>query len=80
MTDIPVPLMIVGAVTIVVAILYILDRRSKDQSINVADLFKLTAGAGGIAGAIVGSFVSGEIGDVSSLPVVQDMFVGKPEF
>ncbi len=77
---------IIAAVVVsVVVILYVYDRRSKQQPVEVIDAAKLALGAGAIAGGVTYA-VSGE-----SLPDVvekvaavtetaQEMFVGKPEF
>ena len=75
--------MIVGVVVVVAAVLYIMDRRSKDEPMVFLDGAKIAAGAGTLAGGVV--FALGGSDGVSSVtePVVaavQDMFVGKPEF
>ena len=46
MTDYQTLGMIVGAVMIVAALLYVLDRRAKTQSVDYMDLGKIVAGSG----------------------------------
>ena len=76
---------IITVVVVVTIVLYIYDRRSKQQPVEVVDAAKLAIGASAIAGGVTYA-VGGE-----SLPVivesasaateaVQEMFVGKPEF
>jgi MinD superfamily P-loop ATPase len=74
---------IVGVVVVVAAVLYYIDRRSKDEPMVFLDGAKIAAGAGTLAGGVV--FALGGSDGVTSVtePVVaavQDMFVGKPEF
>jgi len=75
--------MIVGVVVAVAAVLYYIDRKSKDEPMVFLDGAKIAAGAGTLAGGVV--YALGGSDGVSSVtePVVaavQDMFVGKPEF
>ena len=75
--------MIVGVVVVVAAILYVMDRRSKDEPPVFLDGAKIAAGAGTLAGGVV--FALGGSDGVATVtePVVsavQDMFVGKPGF
>jgi hypothetical protein len=77
--------LVVGAVIVVTVLLYIYDRRSKQQAIDVFDATKLAMGAGAIAGgvtyAVGGDAVTDAVEAVASaLPDAQEMFVGKPEF
>jgi hypothetical protein len=73
---------IVGVVAIVAFILYVWDRKAKDQPIDIMDAAKLAVGAGGVAGGVayaVGSEDAMEA--VTSVAAsAQEMFVGKPEF
>ena len=75
--------MIVGVVVVVASILYVMDRRSKDEPPVFLDGAKIAAGAGTLAGGVV--FALGGSDGVATVtePVVsavQDMFVGKPGF
>jgi hypothetical protein len=76
--------LVVGAVIVVTVLLYIYDRRSKQQAIDVFDATKLAMGAGAIAGgvtyAVGGDAVSDAVEAVASAVVEQEMFVGKAEF
>ena len=73
---------IVGVVAVIAFVLYIWDRKSKDQPIDIMDAAKLAVGAGGVAGGVayaVGSEDAMEA--VASVATsAQEMFVGKPEF
>jgi len=75
--------MIVGVVVAVAAVLYVMDRRSKEEPMVFLDGAKIAAGAGTLAGGVV--FAMGGSDGVSAatepmVTAVQDMFVGKPEF
>jgi hypothetical protein len=75
--------MIVGVVVTVAAVLYVMDRRSKEEPVVFMDGAKIAAGAGTLAGGVV--FALGGSDGVSAatepmVSAVQDMFVGKPEF
>jgi hypothetical protein len=77
--------MIVAVVVVVTIVLYIYDRRSKQQSVDVFDAVKLALGAGSIAGgvtyAVGGENVSEVVETITkAADVTQEMFVGKPEF
>ena len=68
----------------VVVILYVWDRRSKKEDINLVDAAKLAIGAGSVAGGVAYA-VNGEIPIPEEViektaEVAVDMFVGKPEF
>lgn len=77
---------IVVAVVVVVAIgLYVWDRNTKQQQVDVMDAAKLALGAGGIAGGVAYALGGDAITEaveqtVNISDVVQDMFVGKPGF
>jgi hypothetical protein len=77
---------IVVAVVVVVAIgLYVWDRNTKQQQVDVMDAAKLALGAGGIAGGVAYALGGDAISEaveqtVNISDVVQDMFVGKPGF
>ncbi len=71
------------AVAMVAFILYALDRRSKGESIDYAQAFKVSL-VGGVltSGVIFATTTDGVIDVVKNLevPAVQDMFVGTPSF
>ena len=75
--------MIVAAVAVVMVVLYVFDRRSKQQPIEVADAAKLAVGASAIAGGVAYAVTGAE--DAAGLveavaETTQEMFVGKPDF
>jgi len=75
--------MIVGVVVAVAAVLYVMDRRSKEEPMVFLDGAKIAAGAGTLAGGVVFALGGSDGVSVATEPViaaVQDMFVGKPEF
>jgi len=73
---------IIAAVAVVAAMLYVWDRRSKQRAVDYADATKIAVGAGSIAGgfayAMGGDTIAEAIETVTSS--AQEMFVGKPEF
>lgn len=76
---------IVGIVVAVTIVLYIYDRRTKQQPVDLVDAAKLAVGAGSIAGgvtyAVSGEGISNAVDTISkAADVTQEMFVGKPEF
>jgi len=74
--------MIVGAVMIVAALLYVLERRSKGVPVDYLDLAKLTLGSGVITSGVVYTVGTDSVVEVAETvtTVAQDMFVGKPDF
>lgn len=75
--------MIVGVVVAVAAVLYVMDRRSKEEPMVFLDGAKIAAGAGTLAGGVVFALGGSDGVSAAAEPVVsavQDMFVGKPEF
>jgi hypothetical protein len=77
--------LVIGAVIVVTVLLYVYDRRSKQQAVDVFDATKLAMGAGAIAGgvtyAVGGDAVTDAVESIASaIPDAQEMFVGKPEF
>lgn len=76
---------VVAGAVLVAVVLYIWDRRTKHQTIDVLDAAKLALGSGAVAGGVAYA-VTGDalpvVADVVSeaIPAVQDMFVGKPGF
>jgi hypothetical protein len=73
---------IAGVVAVIVLVLYVWDRRTKDQPIDVMDAAKLAVSAGGVAGGVAYAVGAEDtIGAVTSAAATaQEMFVGKPEF
>lgn len=77
---------IIVAIVVAVAIaLYVWDRNTKAQPVDVMDATKLALGAGGIAGGVAYALGGDAITEaveqtVNISDVVQDMFVGKPGF
>jgi hypothetical protein len=70
--------MIVSAVVVVALVLYVMDRRGKDQPIDTMDAAKVGGGAGILSAGIVYA-----LGTDAAEPVVnavQEMFTGKPSF
>ena len=82
MTDYQTLGMIVGAVMIVAALLYVLDRRAKAQGVDYTDLGKIVAGSGIVTTGVLYSLGTEAVTDVAETvaTAAQDMFVGKPEF
>lgn len=76
---------VVAVVVVVAVVLYIWDRNTKSQPVDVMDAAKLALGAGGIAGGVAYALGGDAISEaveqtVNISDVVQDMFVGKPGF
>jgi uncharacterized membrane protein YsdA (DUF1294 family) len=74
---------VVAVVAVVVFVLYIWDRRTKQQEIDVGDATKLSIGASALAGGV--AYAMGGSEDVMesvkiAQEAVQDMFLGKPDF
>jgi hypothetical protein len=69
-------------VAAVVVVLYVWDRRTKQQTFDMMDAAKLAVGAGGIASGVAYAVGTDSISDVveTATSSVQEMFVGKPEF
>jgi hypothetical protein len=85
MTDYQTLGMVVAAVMIVAALLYVLDRRAKTQPVDYTDLGKIVAGSGVLTTGVLYSLgtetTSAVVDTVTSATVAaQEMFVGKPEF
>jgi prolipoprotein diacylglyceryltransferase len=74
--------LIVGAVLVVTVVLYIYDRRSKQQPVDVFDATKLALGAGAIAGGVTYAVGGEAVADAmaTTADLTQEMFTGKPEF
>ena len=74
--------MIAAVVAVVALVLYVWDRRTKQQPVDVLDAAKLALGAssvaGGVAYAVTG--VDASVVEEAVSAVADEMFVGKPEF
>jgi hypothetical protein len=70
------------AVAVVAVVLYVWDRRTKQQGIDYADAAKLALGAGAGASGIAYAVGAPDIAETvaSTAEMVQEMFTGKPEF
>ena len=73
---------LMAIVASVVVVLYVWDRKTKEQPIDILDAAKLAVGAGGVAGGVAYAVgTEGAIEAVTSAAAsAQEMFVGKPEF
>lgn len=69
-------------VAAVVVVLYVWDRRTKQQTFDLLDAAKLAVGAGSIASGVAYAVGTDSISEVveTATSSVQEMFVGKPEF
>jgi uncharacterized protein (DUF2252 family) len=74
--------MIAGAVALGIIILYVLDRWSKQEDIDVANAAKLGVSAAAVAGGVAYAVGGDEVAEVAEkvTTAAQEMFVGKPEF
>ena len=79
MTEIYTYGIIVGAVVVVAVLLYAVDRRSKEEPMEVMDAAKVGGGAGILAGGVVYALGGAEAAE-PVMTAVQDMFTGKPSF
>ena len=75
-------LIIVAIVVVAAAVLYIADRKTRGQPIEVPILAKIASFAGLATGGVVFALQSDTISDAvaSVSESAQDMFVGKPTF
>lgn len=77
--------LLAGVVAAVAIVLYIWDRRSKQQSVDYADATKIALGAGTLAGGVAYAVGGEGLADAietmtESAQAAQEMFVGKPDF
>ena len=74
--------MIAGAVALVVIVLYVLDRWSRKEDIDIVSMAKLGTSAAAVAGGVVYAVGAEDVTEVAEKVVAttQEMFVGKPEF
>jgi hypothetical protein len=70
------------AVAVVAVVLYVWDRRTKQQGIDYTDAAKLALGVGAGASGIAYAVGTPDIAETvaSTAEMVQEMFTGKPEF
>jgi hypothetical protein len=71
--------MIIGAVVVVVILLYVMDRRSKNEAIDTLDAAKITGGAAVLTGGVLYALGGADAAE-PVMTAVQDMFTGKPSF
>lgn len=76
---------IVAVVVVVAVVLYVWDRRSKQESVDWVSAAKLALGAGGVAGGVAYAVDSDAIESVveagqAAVSQAQEMFVGRPAF
>ena len=76
---------IVAVVVAVTVVLYVYNKRTKQQPVDLVDAAKLAVGAGSIAGGVTYAVGGDSLPDVvetisKAADVTQEMFVGKPEF
>lgn len=70
---------VAGVVAVVAVVLYVWERKMKQEEINPVDAIKLALGAGGVAGGVAYA-VTGDVIPEQVSEVAQEMFLGKPEF
>jgi hypothetical protein len=71
--------LIVGAVVAIVLILYVMDRRGKNEPVDVMDGAKVVGGAGALTAGVVYALGGADAAE-PMVAAVQDMFTGKPSF
>jgi hypothetical protein len=71
--------LIVGAVVAIVLILYVMDRRGKNEPVDVMDGAKVVGGAGALTAGVVYALGGADAAE-PMVTAVQDMFTGKPSF
>ena len=71
--------LIIGAVVFVAVVLYAIDRRGKEQPIEVMDAAKVAGGAGVLTGGVLYALGGAEAAE-PMVTAVQEMFTGKPSF
>jgi hypothetical protein len=74
---------IAGVVAVVAIVLYVWERRTKQQPIEWVDAAKLAVGASGVAGGVAYAVGGPDdaLGAIQSVAeTAQEMFVGKPGF
>jgi hypothetical protein len=71
--------LIIGAVVVVVLVMYVMDRRGKEQPIDPIDAAKVVGGAGALTAGVVYALGGADAAE-PMVTAVQDMFTGKPSF
>jgi len=73
---------IAGVVALSAIILYVLDRWSKKEDVDVANAAKLGVSAAAVAGGVAYAVGGDDVVEVAEkvTTAAQEMFVGKPEF
>lgn len=73
---------IAAIVSVVVLVLYVWDRRTKQASVDIADAAKLSIGASALAGGVAYAMGGEDVASVieSVTESAQEMFIGKPDF
>lgn len=73
---------IAGVVAVVAIVLYVWDRKSKQQPVDWFDAAKLGLGAAGISSGVAYTVGGDSIATIAETvtTATQEMFVGKPEF
>jgi hypothetical protein len=71
--------LIVGAVVVVAIVLYVMDRRGKEEPIEVMDAAKVGGGAAVLTGGVLYALGGADAAE-PMVSAVQDMFTGKPTF
>jgi hypothetical protein len=74
--------MIVGIVVVAAILLYVVDRKSRGEPIDLSILTKITSFSAIVAGGIVFALQSDSVTEAVTAvtETAQDMFVGKPSF
>lgn len=70
---------IIGAIVLVAIVMYAMDRRGKEQPIEVMDAAKIGGGAAVLAGGVLYALGGADAAE-PMVSAVQDMFTGKPSF
>jgi hypothetical protein len=71
---------VAGVVALLAIVLYVWDRRSKQQPVDVIDAAKLAVGVSTVAGGVAYAVTGVEDVVEQVVDTAQEMFVGKPEF
>jgi hypothetical protein len=73
---------IAGVVALAAIILYVLDRWSKKEDVDVVNATKLGVSAAAVAGGVAYAVGADDVAEVAEkvTTAAQEMFVGKPEF
>jgi hypothetical protein len=74
--------MIVGIVVVASVALYVIDRKTRGEPIDMGILAKISSFSGIVAGGIIFALQSDSVSEAvtAATETAQDMFVGKPSF